>query len=167
MYASRQDLSKFRAAAQDALTCRATASANPRYTLLAAHVNLDDVGAATLPQMVDPAHATPEEIAALDAWSREVNTCRERLLVSVDTTLPSFGPLIERGRDDDDAIFVKLAEQKISWGEAVVALKTNRTRLRGDIVAKADQVDAGFNKLRQDQLNRRTDLLSSAIRILP
>jgi hypothetical protein len=167
LYAAKRDLAFFRSAAQQAVTCRAAATANPRYAILAPHVDLNDVGTTTLPQMIDPALATPAETAALHAWAREVNTCREQLLVSVESTLPSFGPLIERGRDDDDAIFVKLAEHKISWGEAVVALKTNRTNLRGDIVAKADQVDANFNKLRQDQLNRRADLLSSAIRILP
>jgi len=35
------------------------------------------------------------------------------------------------------------------------------------MIAKADQVVADFNKLRQEQLNRRADLLSLAIRILP
>jgi hypothetical protein len=106
-------------------------------------------------------------VVSLDAWNRAINFCRARLLATTDAILPGFGPLIERGRDEDDAVFVRLAQQKIGWGDAVMALKTNRTKLHGDIIAKADQVDAELNRMQQDQLDRQTTLLSSAIRILP
>ncbi len=46
-------------------------------------------------------------------------------------------------------------------------LKSNRTELRARLIARADQVIAEIDKLQQEQLNRRTTILSSVIRILP
>jgi hypothetical protein len=166
--ATERSLLDFVAAAKDAMACRAAAAAKPGYAVLAPHMPLDDIGLATLQQMIAPARATSDDIAALEAWVRDVNTCRESLMLKVsESALQSFGPLVERGRDADDAVFVKLAQRKITWGEAVVALRVNRTKLRADVIASGRQVVAEIDKAQQQQLNRRADILNAVIRTLP
>lgn len=127
---------------------------------------LDDIGRASLLQMADPELVTSSEVAALDAWTGDLNACRERLLQVANKTLPAFGPIVEASRDDDDAIFVELAQRKLTWGRAVMRLKSTRTRLRADLIARADQVLGEARKLEQQQLNRRVTLLSTVVDIL-
>lgn len=160
-------LQRFVTAAQEALDCRAAAARGPRYQALNRHMPLADVGSATLPQMLDPAFATSAEVEALAAWTRDANACREPLLQVTDDTLPSFGPIIEASRDADDAVFVKLAQHRLTWGEAVMGLKDNRTKLHASVIDRADQVTAELGRAQQEQLTRRTAILSSVIRILP
>jgi len=161
------DLQRFVAATNDAIACRATAAQNPRYRILDERMPLTDIGSASLPQMTDPSLATRAQISALDTWSHDLNACREQLLQVTYNTLPSFGPIIETARDQDDATFVQLTEHKVTWGEAVMRLKGNRTTLRADLTAHADQVLAELDKQQQEQLNRRATILSSIIRVLP
>jgi hypothetical protein len=161
------DLQRFVAAADDAIACRATAAQNPRYRILAERMPLTDIGPASLSQMTDPDLATPAQMSALDAWSHDLNACREQLLQVTYQALPSFGPIIEAARDEDDATFVQLTERKVTWGEAVMRLKRNRTTLRANLTARADQVLAELGKQEQEQLNRRATILSSIIRALP
>jgi len=161
------DLQRFVAATNDAIACRTTAAQNPRYRILDERMPLTDIGSASLPQMTDSDLATSAQILALDAWSRGLNRCREPLLQATYNTLPSFGPIIEAATDEDDATFVQLTEKKVTWGNAVMQLKRNRTRLRADLTARADQVLAELGKQEQEQLNRRATILSSIIRTLP
>ena len=167
MHSTELDLQRFVAATNDAIACRATAAQNPRYRILDERMALTDIGSASLPQMTDPALATRAQILALDAWSHDLNACREQLLQVTYNTLPSFGPIIEAARDQDDATFVQLAERKVTWGKAVMQLKRSRTTLRADLTGRADQVLAEHGKQEQEQLNRRATILSSIIRILP
>ena len=161
------DLQSFVTATNDAIACRATAAQHPRYRILAERMPLTDIGSASLSQMTDPGLATRAQILALDAWSYDLNACREPLLQAAYNTLPSFGPIIEAARDEDDATFVQLTEQKVTWGEAVLRLKRNRTTFRTNLTARADQVLAELGKQQQEQLNRRATILSSIIRALP
>jgi hypothetical protein len=161
------DLQRFIAATNDAIACRITAAQNPRYRILAERMPLTDIGSASLPQMTDPGLATRAQILSLDAWSHDLNACREPLLQVTYNTLPSFGPIIEAARDEDDATFVQLAEHKVTWGEAVMRLKRNRTTLRANLTARADQVLAELGKQEEEQRNRRATILSSIIRALP
>lgn len=89
------DLQRYLAATQDAIECRNTAAGKPQYQVLDYHMPLKDIGAATLPQLIDPKFATGGEISALDAWTRDVNACRTVLLQATESTLPAFGPIIE------------------------------------------------------------------------
>lgn len=164
---TQDDLQRFVAATEDALKCRAEVSARPRYRLLLQRLPLTDLGTATLPQMTEPDFATPEEISTLDGWTRGVNACRQQLLQAAEATFPICGPAIEVARDNDDAVFVKLAERKLTWGQAVMQLKVNRTKLRADLFARADQFVSELGKLQQAEWNRRATILSSIIRILP
>ena len=161
------DLQRFVTATNDAIACRTTAAQNPRYRILAERMPLNDIGLASLPQMTDPSLATPAQILALDSWSRDLNACREPLLQVTYNTLPSFGPIIEAARDEDDATLVQLTEQKVTWGKAVMQLKRNRTTLRANLTARADQVLAELGKQEEEQRNRRATVLSSIIRTLP
>ena len=160
-YASRANLQRFAAAAQAAMECRAAAARNPQYRILDRRIPLADVGAATLHQMADPDLVASSEVAALDAWLGELNACREKLLQAANDTLPAFGPIIEASRDDDDAIFVELAQHKLTWGNAVMRLKSTRTKLSADLIARADQTLGESRRLEQEQLNRRVKLLSA------
>jgi hypothetical protein len=164
---TESDLQRFVAATNDAIACRTTAAQNPRYRILDERMPLTDIASASLPQMTDPGLATRAQISALDAWSHDLNACREPLLQVTYNVLPSFGPIIEAARDEDDATFVQLAEHKVTWGEAVMRLKRNRTTLRANLTARADQVLAELGKQEQEQLNRRATILSSIIRTLP
>jgi hypothetical protein len=161
------DLQRFVAATNDAVACRAAAAQNPRYRMLDEHMPLTNIGSASLYQMANPYLATRAEISALDAWSHDLNACREQLLDITNNTLPSFGPIIEAGANEDDATFVQLAEHKLAWGEAVMQLRINSTKLRAALITRADQVLGELAKLEQEQLNRRTTILSSIIRIFP
>jgi hypothetical protein len=117
--------------------------------------------------MTDRGLATRAQISALDAWSHDLNACREQLLQVTYNTLPSFGPIIEAARDRDDATFVQLTERKMAWGEAVMRLRKTRTTLRADLTAHADQVLAELGKQEEEQRNRGATILSSIIRVLP
>ena len=161
------DLQRFIAAANDAIACRTATAQNPRYRILDERMPLTDIGSASLPQMIYQGFATPAQVLALDTWSHDLNACREPLLQVTYNTLPSFGPIIEAARDEDDATFVQLAEHKVTWGEAVIRLKRNRTTLRANLTARADQVLAELGKQEEEQRNRRATILSSIIRTLP
>jgi hypothetical protein len=161
------DLQRFVAATNDAIACRTAAAQNPRYRILDERMPLTDIGSASLPQMTYPGFATRAQILTLDAWSHDLNACREPLLQVTYNTLPSFGPIIEAARDEDDATFAQLTKQKVTWGEAVMRLKRDRTTLRANLTARADQVLAELGKQEQEQLNRRATIFSSIIRALP
>ena len=150
-----------------AIDCRATATSNPRYSILNVHMPLDDVGKATLPEMIDSHLATSDEVAALDAWTRDVGDCRDQLLQVTYASLPSFGPIIEQARDKDDSVYVMLALHKLTWGQGVVRLMANRTDLRTALITRADEVIARVGAAQEEERNRRATILSSVIRILP
>lgn len=160
-------LLRARMATREAVDCRDRLAQAPRYRVLAQRMPLTDIGAATLPQMADPGLATREEIAALDDWTRNLNICRERLLLAIDTALPSLGPIIEAARDDDAAAFVALAHHRLTWGATVMRLMKNRTKLRAALIAQANRTVTDISRLQQQELDRRTTILSSVIRILP
>jgi hypothetical protein len=164
---AQNSLRRFREAARDAVQCRATAARNPRYQILNQHMPLANIDDANLAQMIDQRFATNSEIAVLDAWTRDVNRCLERLLRDTNATISAFGPIIEASWNDDIAVFVKLAHRQIGWGEAVMRLKSNTTKLRADVIARADQVSAEISKMEQAQFNRRTAIITSVIGILP
>ncbi|HQT79048.1 MAG TPA: hypothetical protein PLD10_18500 [Rhodopila sp.] len=167
MQHAQDNLNRFLAATQQAVSCRVTAAQSPRFEILNRRMPLTDVGAATLPQMIAPGYASSAEVSALDEWLRVVNTCRGQLLQATTNTLPSFVPIIEASRDNDDAAFVGLARHKHTWGETIMRLKDNRTRFRAALIARADQAGADLSTLQQQQLDRRATVLSSVIRILP
>jgi hypothetical protein len=164
---TQNSLWRFRAVARDAVQCRATAARNPRYQILNQHMPLANIDDANLSQMIDQKFATNSEIAVLDSWTRDVNGCLERLFREINGTIPAFGPIIEASWDDDIAVFVKLAHRQMSWGEAVMRLKSNTTKLRAAVIARADQVSAEISKMEQAQFDRRTAIITSVIGILP
>ncbi|HEX2940878.1 MAG TPA: hypothetical protein VHO91_07505, partial [Rhodopila sp.] len=164
---AQNDLQRFVAATEDALKCRAEVTMRPRYRPLLQRLPLTDLGTATLAQMTEPDFATREEISVLDDWTRAVNVCRQQLLRIAEATFPVCGPSIEAAQDNDDAVFVRLAERKLTWGQAVMQLKVNRTKLRADLFARVDGFISERGKLQQAEWDRRTTILSSVIRILP
>ncbi len=164
---TQDNLSGFAAAADHAAECRATVARDPAYRILRRHMPLTNPGTATLPQMADAERATSDEITALDAWTRDTNACRERLLQETDRTIPTFGPIIEQARNDDNAVFVMLARRELTWGDAVMRLMGNRTQMRSGLIHGADQVISDVARLQQAELGRRTTILNSIIRILP
>lgn len=64
-------------------------------------------------------------------------------------------------------MFVQLAEHELTWGQAIMRLRSNRTRLRADLIAHSDQVVAEVGQAQHEHLNCRATILSSVIRILP
>ena len=167
MQMSQDNLQRFATAADQAAECRRSVAENPAYRLLRRHMPLTNVGSATLPQMAAAELATADEIVVLDAWASDLNACRERLLQEADSTFPTFGPIIEQGRNDDNAVFVMLARHDLTWGDAVMRLMSNRTKMRSDLIKGADQILSDLVRLQQAQLGRRTTIMSSIIRILP
>jgi hypothetical protein len=164
---AQENLRRFREAAQQAVHCRAAAAGNSRYQVLNEHLPLADLDDATLFQMTDKEFATDSEIAALDVWTRDTNRCLAPLLREADATIPSFGPIVEASWNDDTAVFVKLAHREMTWGEAVIRLKSNTTKMRADLIARADQVSAQISKVDQTEYNRSTSIITSIIGILP
>ncbi len=121
---AQNSLQRFRAATEKAIECRDRAARNPRYQSLDQRMPLTDIGAARLSQMADTRHATNNEIIALGAWLSDIDICRDRLLRSTDKTIPGFGPVIEASWNDDDVVFVNLAHHKVTWGEAIMRLRS-------------------------------------------
>ena len=117
--------------------------------------------------MADPELATKGEISALNAWISDLQPCRDRLIQVIIITLPSFRPTFENGWNDDEAVFVKLARHKISWGDTILALKGNAVKLQTEVISHAEQVLAELEKQEQTQISRRTALISSIIGKLP
>jgi hypothetical protein len=154
-------------AIRTATDCRVAAASNPRYSILVGHMPLDDVGKATLPEMIDPYLATSDEVTALDAWTRDVGACRDQLLQTAYANLPSFGPIIERARDKDDSVYVMLAHRKLTWGQAVMRLRADRTELRAGVITRAEEMIARVGAAQEEERNRRATILSSVIRIIP
>ncbi len=164
---AQNNLRRFRAAAQHAVQCRAAAARKPSNQVLNEHMPLTDLDNATLTQMVDKKLATNSEIAALGSWTGDVNRCLEPLLREANVTIPSVGPIIEASWNSDTAVFVKLAHRQVTWGEAVISLKSNSTKMRADLIARGDQVAAEIGKLEQAQYDRRTAIITAVIGILP
>jgi hypothetical protein len=164
---AQEDLRRFREAAQQAVHCRAEAARDSRYQVLSEHMPLTDLDDSTLSQMTDKKFATDSEIAALDAWTRDMNRCLEALVREANATIPSFGPIVEASWDSDTVVFVKLAHREMTWGEAVIRLKSNTIKMRADLIARADQVSAQISKVDQTEYNRSTSIITSIIGILP
>jgi hypothetical protein len=161
------EVEQFRAAVREAVNCRTAAARNQRYAGLDVRMPLADIAEASLPQMIDPHLATSDEIATLDGWTRDVGACRDRLLPVTYATLPSFGPIIEQARDNDDAVYVMITQHKLTWGQGVMRLKVNQTELRAALIARTDQLIVRIGNAQEQERNRRTTILSSVIRILP
>lgn len=164
---TENSLRDFRAAAQRATECRALAARNPRYHILQEHMPLTDIQAATLSQMASQKFATKDEISALGYWTSDLNACLEPLLQKADATIPGIGPILEAWWDDDNVVFVKLVHHQVTWGEVVVRLRSNRTKMRANAIARADRVSEDISKMELAQFNRRTAIVSSVIGILP
>jgi hypothetical protein len=81
MFTEQDASEQFRAAVQKAVDCRTEAARNHRYASLDVHMPLADIGEASLLQMVNPQLATGDEIATLDIWTRNVDGCRDQLLL--------------------------------------------------------------------------------------
>jgi hypothetical protein len=165
--AEQDDIEQFQSATQTAVECRTTAASNPRYSVLTAHMPLDDLSRATLPQMIDQHHATIDEVTALDGWTHDVGACRDLLLRVTYANVPSFGPIIEQARDKDDSVYVMLAHHKLTWGQGVMRLKADQTELRTALITRADEIMARVGTAQEAERNRRATILSSVIRILP
>jgi hypothetical protein len=164
---AQDDLRRFREATQQAVHCRAEAAGNSRYQVLNEHMPLTDLDDATLSQMTDKKLATDTEIAALDSWTRDMNRCLEPLLREANATIPSFGPIVDASWDSDTEVFVKLAHREMTWGEAVIRLRSNSTKMRADLIARADQVSAQISKVDQTEYNRSTSIITSILGVLP
>jgi hypothetical protein len=163
----QDEVEQFRAAVREAVNCRTAAARNQRYADLDVRMPLADIAEASLPQMTDPNLATSDEIATLDAWTRDVGACRDRLLPVTYATLPSFGPIIEQARDNDDEVYVMVTQHKLTWGQGIMRLKVNQTELRAALIARADQIIARTGNAQEEERNRRATILSSVIRIIP
>jgi hypothetical protein len=164
---TENSLRRFRDASQDAVECRAALARDPKYRILDQHMPLTDIDAASLSQMADLELATKGEISALNAWVRELKPCRDRLTQAIIITLPSFRPIFEAGWNDDEAVFVKLAHHKLAWGEAILALKSNATKLQTEVISRAEQVLAEIEKQEETQISRRTAIMGAVIGKLP
>jgi hypothetical protein len=163
----QDNIEQFQSATQMAVACRAIAARKPRYSALVAHMPLDDLSQATLPQMMDQHHVTIDEVAALDGWTHDVGDCRNPLLSVTYASLPSFGPLIEQARDRDDSVYVMLAHHNLTWGQGVMRLKADQTELRTALITRADELMARIGTAQEAERDRRATILSSVIRILP
>jgi hypothetical protein len=164
---TENSLQQFRAATQEAAECRAEIAQKPQYQILGQHMPLTDIDDASLSQMAAPEFATKGEISALNAWIDDLKPCRDRLVQAIVITIPSFRPIFETWWDNDDIVFVRLAHHKIAWGEAVLALRGNATKLQAEAISHADLVLAELEKQEQAQIARRTAILSSIIGKLP
>lgn len=160
-------VAQFRIAADKAVACRNAAAESPRYQVLFRHVPLADIDAASLRQMADRSFATGEESALLGGWIESLNHCTRPLLQATAVTLPNLGPIIEASLNNDDAVYVGLVQHRLAWGEAVLRLKSNRTKMRAELLAGADRILEQSIERQQGTLNRRANLLSSVIRIIP
>ncbi|MBN9510327.1 MAG: hypothetical protein J0I21_14580 [Alphaproteobacteria bacterium] len=155
------------AASRAADTCRAEIAARPRYALLAARMPLDDIDRSTLLQMTDPAHITNAERTVLFAWNDELRTCSDAAVATAMRSLPSFAPIILEARAENDAILALLAERKLTWGAAVVRLRTNRARTLGKVADRATELVVQITRTKQAELARRTSTLNALIGTLP
>jgi hypothetical protein len=164
---TENSLRRFQKATQDAVECRAALARSPKYRILNQRMPLTDLDSASLWQMADLGLATKGEISALNAWIGDLKPCRDRLIEEVIVTLPGFRPTLEAGWNDDEAVFVKLAHHKVAWGEAIMALKSNATKLQTEVISRADQVLAEIEKQEETQISRRTAILSSIVGKLP
>jgi hypothetical protein len=155
------------AANRAADACRAVIAAKPRYALLAAHMPLDDIDRSTLLQMTDQQLITDAERAALFAWNQELRTCSDAALATAMRSLPVFAPIIMEARAENDAILALLAERKLTWGAAVVRLRTNRARALGKVADRATEMIVQSTRAEQTELARRTSVLNALIGTLP
>ncbi len=155
------------AASRAADACRAEIAAKPRYALLAAHMPLDDIDRSTLAQMTDQRLITDAERAALFAWNEELRTCSDAALATAMRSLPAFAPIIMEARAENDAILALLAERKLTWGAAVVRLRTNRARALGKVADRATEMIVQLTRAEQAEEARRTSVVNALIGTLP
>ena len=111
--------------------------------------------------------ATKDEILALDSWTGDINPCLEPFIQETDATIPSIGPIIEASWNDENVMFVKLAHHQMKWGEAVTSLRTNKIKLRSDLVDRAGKASEELNRIDLARYNRRTAVITSILGVLP
>jgi hypothetical protein len=147
--------------------CRAEIAAKPRYVLLAVHMPLDDIDRSTLAQMSDQQLITDAERAALFAWNADLRTCSDAALATSMRAVPAFAPIIMEARAENDAILALLAERKLTWGTAVVRLRTNRAHALGKVADRATDLIVQIARTEQAEEARRISVLNALIGTLP
>jgi hypothetical protein len=154
-------------AARQALECRSSVAAEPRYRVIAAHMPLSDLSQATLRQLADPASATREESDVLAAWRDELQLCRDQVVASVLSTDAEYAPMVLAAWNKDDATLVLVVNSKIGWGEAVSQLKTHLVEMLTKIIDTAYRNAAALNRSRDTVLDRRLSILTKLLALVP
>jgi hypothetical protein len=166
-YAATHQTDDLAAAAREAIACRKTIAAKPRYQLLATHLPLATVLDATLPQMTARSLASKDDVAALGLWLDDTRVCRKQLVSEVLRVSPtSLGTLVTNWNKDDEA-FVLLAARKAAWGETIMKLRANRAdmldRASHEIVQQAHRANAE----EQAELTTRVAIFNALTNLAP
>ena len=164
---AQDNLRRFRAAGQREINCRAAAARNPHYQILRQDMPLTNFAAITLSEMSNQNFATKNEILALNSWTSDINACLEPFIQETDATIPSIGPIMEASWNDENVVFVRLAHHRMKWGEAVTVLRTDKIKLRSDLIDRADKVSEELSRIELARFNRRTSVITTVLGILP
>lgn len=82
----------------------------------------------SLLQLADKSYITKKQRNALLAYSQLTTPCRKIALTTANATTPLIMPVLSKGFAEQDEVYLKLIEGKISWGQATKQLKAANDR---------------------------------------
>ena len=98
--------------------CQADLNSNAAYSDLAQHLAIVPVPPPSLEQLADGAAPSDGQVAQLMEWHKGVQACRQQLLDSAQASFPFMVAAYQQNFASADAIFLRVAQKQITFGEA-------------------------------------------------
>ena len=152
---------------QDAASCRRSLADNIEYGPVARRMPLVDIYQATVQQMADTRLASANEVSALLAWAQELQKCRYKTLAAIRQRAPIALASVLTAWNGEDEVFVLLSKRRLSWGDAVIRLRSNRADLLSKLTEQAFRESAQLSASKQAELSRRVSILNALTNLAP
>ncbi len=152
---------------RDAASCRRSLADDAEYQPVARRMPLVDIDQATVQQMADTRLASSNEVGALLAWAHELQKCRHNTMAAIRQRAPIALASVLTAWNGEDEVFVLLSKRRLSWGDAVIRLRSNRAELLAKLTDQAFRESAQLNASKQAELSRRVSILNALTNLAP
>jgi hypothetical protein len=166
----KQTVEAYKAANSEAGQCVTSLSENPLFVPLSVHLALGN-SPPTLEQQTDSAVATPDEVALLLKWHVGLQSCHDQYLSVAQEKFGFMVPATQENYLSYDAIFLKLAQRQITYGEANQQLSQARVaaaarRSAAQRSAAGKEWEAELNQENREELAQRQAAFQAAAQSL-
>jgi hypothetical protein len=152
---------------RQAIACNRSVASDARYQHLTNLLPLAALYQASVLQMTNANLATDEEIGTLMAWTQDMQKCRRAELEYIRQNLLLSLSLVLSAWTEEDEIFVRVIQRKLSWGVAATHLRAAQVKLLAALTDRSIQLDAQLNSATQAELSRRVAIFDALTNLVP